>query len=255
MVNSLPWFSTRTPPALSEHELHVWRAAIDLPPVVLHRFESTLNANEKGRAEKFLVPQARQRFVSARGILRELLGTYLEIEPEKVEFRYGPQGKPSLSAVHNSQICFSVSHSQGVGLFAFANGCEVGVDVEQIKANFKGMEIASHFFSSEEIAALAKLPPEPATEAFFGCWTRKEAYVKARGQGLSIPLRSFTVRFEDSKQLLQDEEGAAWSCYALGPAAGFAGAVVAKGENWSLKYWEWSAGIESAAQPNANTSA
>ena len=254
MVNSLPWSPTRTSPALAQHELHVWRASIDVPSLLLRRFESTLHANEKERAEKFLVPQGRERFVAARGILRELLATYLEIDPEKVDLQYGPQGKPSLSAAHKSQICFSVSHSQGMGVFAFARGCEVGVDVEQIRANFKGMEIASHFFSSEEIAALAKLPPELATEAFFGCWTRKEAYVKARGQGLSIPLRSFTVRFEDSQQLLRDEEGAPWNCYGLGPAAGFAGAVVAKGENWSLKYWEWSAGIENTTKLNANTS-
>jgi 4'-phosphopantetheinyl transferase len=254
MVNSLSWLLTRTSPALGQHELHIWRGSIDAPAILLQRFESTLNADEKERAGKFLVPQARERFVAARGILRELLATYLGIDPEKVELQYGPQGKPSLSGVHNSQISFSVSHSHGMALFAFASGCEVGVDVEQIKANFKGMEIASHFFSSEEIAALAKLPPELATEAFFGCWTRKEAYVKARGRGLSIPLRSFTVSFADSKQLLRDEEDAPWSCYALGPAVGFAGAVVAKGENWSLKYWEWSAGIESAARLNANTS-
>src|SRR5258706_5298326 len=116
-----------------------------------------------------------------------------------------------------------------MALFGFASGYEVGVDIEQIKANFKGMEIASHFFSSEEIAALAKLPPELAVDAFFECWTRKEAYVKARGQGLSIPLRSFTVDFTGSKQVLQDERGALWSCCALEPGPGFAGALVAAG--------------------------
>jgi 4'-phosphopantetheinyl transferase len=254
MANSLPWISTSTPPALAQHELHVWQAALDVSPLQLRRLENALNADEKGRAEKFLVPQARSRFVAARGILRELVATYLETEPEKVEFIYGPQGKPSLSPVHNSKVCFSVSHSREMGLFAFASNCEVGVDIEQVKTNFKGMEIASHFFSSEEIAALAKLPPELGAEAFFECWTQKEAYVKARGQGLSIPLRSFTVNFADSKQLLRDETGAAWSCYSLEPAAGFAGAVVATGENWSLKRWEWSAGVESPARLNANTS-
>ena len=254
MVNSLPWLPTRTSPALAERELHLWRASLDVPPLLLRRLESGLNANEKERAEKFLVPEASERFVAARGILRELVATYLEMDPAKVDLQYGPQGKPSLSAAHKSQICFSVSHSHGMGVFAFTRGCEVGVDVEQIRANFKGMEIASHFFSSEEIAVLAKLPPELATEAFFGCWTKKEAYVKARGHGLSIPLRSFTVQFADSQQLLRDEEGAPWSCYALEPAPGFAGAVVAKGENWGLKHLEWSAGISSATQWNASTS-
>ena len=254
MANSLPWMSAPPLPALAQHELHVWRASLDVSPALSHRLESTLNADEKLRAEKFLVPQARERFVAARGILRELLARYLEIEPEKIDFMYGSQGKPSLSSVHNSKVCFSVSHSREMGLFAFADRGEVGVDIEQVKPDFRGMEIASHFFSTEEIAALAKLPPELGVEAFFGCWTRKESYVKARGQGLSIPLRSFTVSFADGNQLLRDETGAAWSCYALEPGAGFAGAVVAAGENWSLQCWEWSGGVETLNRSNAKAS-
>lgn len=254
MANSLPWTSASRLPALAQHELHVWRASLDVSPAVIHRLENRLSTDEKERAEKFLVPRARQRFVAARGILRELVATYLEIEPTKVEFLYGPQGKPSLSSVHHSKVCFSISHSREMGLFAFANCGDVGVDIEQVKPDFKGMEIASHFFSSEEIAALAKLPPELGVEAFFACWTRKEAYVKARGEGLSIPLRSFTVSFADSKQLLLDETGAAWSCCALEPAPGFAGAVVAAGENWSLQCWEWSGGVESLDRPPAKAS-
>jgi 4'-phosphopantetheinyl transferase len=254
MANSLPWTPTSTPPALGQHELHVWRAALNVSPALTCRLESALNEDEKGRAEKFLVPQARDRFVASRGILRELLATYLEIEPEKVEFMYGPQGKPSLSPVYNSKVCFNISHSREMGLFAFASDAAVGVDIEQVKPDFKGMEIASRFFSSEEIAALAKLPPELGVEAFFECWTRKEAYVKARGQGLGIPLRSFTVSFAASEQLLRDETGAGWSCCALEPAPGFAGAVVAVGENWSLKCWEWSARVESFDRPGTKTS-
>jgi 4'-phosphopantetheinyl transferase len=129
-------------------------------------------------------------------------------------------------------------------LFAVCGGAELGVDIEEVKSDFKGMQIASHFFSEKEIAELAKLPPKLVDEAFFECWTGKEAYVKARGQGLSIPLRSFTVGFGSREQLLQDEDGSRWSCYALEPAPGFAGAVVAAGEGWSLKYYDWSAGVE-----------
>ena len=254
MTNSLPWTSAPPLPALAQRELHVWRASLDVSLAVIRRLESTLNVDEKLRAEKFVVPQARERFVATRGILRELLARYLEIESEKIDFMYGSQGKPSLSSVHNSTVRFSVSHSREMGLFAFARYTEVGIDIELVKPDFKGMEIATHFFSSEEIAALAKLPPELGVEAFFGCWTRKEAYVKARGQGLSIPLRSFTVGFTDSKQLLRDETGAAWSCYALEPAPGFAGAVVAAGENWSLQCWEWASGVESLDRPSARAS-
>jgi 4'-phosphopantetheinyl transferase len=252
MANSPPWKSASAARLLAEREVHVWRASLDVPSVVLRRLESSLNQDEKGRAEKFLVPKARERFVVARGILRELLATYLDIDPEKVELQYGPEGKPSLSSIHDSKICFSVSHSQMMGLFGFARDSEIGVDIEQVKLDFKGMGIASHFFSTEEVAALANLPPELATEAFFGCWTRKEAYVKALGQGLSIPLRSFTVNFAEYKQLLRDERGTAWSCCALDPAPGFVGAVVAQGESWNLGFWEWTVGTESLVRPNAS---
>ena len=118
------------------------------------------------------------------------------------------------------------------------------MDVEEVKKDFKGMQIASHFFSGEEIAGLAKLPPDLADEAFFQCWTGKEAYVKARGEGLGLPLRDFSIGFVNGKQVLRDEVRRAWSCYALEPAPGFAGAVVAAGEGWTLKYYDWSAGVE-----------
>jgi len=237
MATSLPWLPAAKPATLAEKELHVWRASLHLSPEKLGRLEATLNAEEKARAEKFLVPRARENFVAARGILRELLGAYLGIGADQVTFRYGAQGKPFLAPIHDSQLSFNVSHSHGMGLFAFAERGELGVDIEQARADFQGMEIASRFFSEQEIAELKKLPPSEATEAFFGCWTRKEAYVKAHGEGLSIPLRSFTVSFDAPRQVLQ-ADGAAWSCHALQPAAGIAGAVVARGENWRVRCWE-----------------
>jgi 4'-phosphopantetheinyl transferase len=243
MANSLPWVPAATPPTLIDNELHVWRASLDLSSAVRERLQSRLNSEEKKRVEKLLIEKAREHFVAARGILRELLGAYLGVDAEKIAFRYGPEGKPSLSPEHNSRISFNVSHSNGMGLFVFASDREIGADIEYVKPDFRGMEIASRFFSEEESAALAKLPPQERDEAFFGCWTKKEAYVKAHGQGLSIPLRSFTVEFSKSKQVLADEAGARWSCYALEAAPGFAAAVVAAGENWTVKCWEWPAGV------------
>jgi 4'-phosphopantetheinyl transferase len=244
MANSLPWVHAATPLALADKELHVWRASLNLSPALLQQMARTLNANEKERAGKFLIARAREHFVAARGIVRQLLGMYVGLDPDKVEFCYGLHGKPSLSATHSSKVVFSVSHSQGMGLFAVAGSGEVGVDIEEVKADFRGLQIASHFFSEEEIARLAKLPPRLADEAFFECWTGKEAYVKARGQGLSIPLRNFTIGFENGKQLLRDEAGTRWSCYALEPAPGFAGAVVAAGEGWTLSHYDWPAAVE-----------
>jgi 4'-phosphopantetheinyl transferase len=240
MGNSPSWFPAATPPMLLDNELHVWRARLDLSPAAWERLQSTLNSDEKERAERFLIPEACEQFVAARGVLRELLGAYLELQAERVALTFGPEGKPSLSPAHNSRIRFNVSHSHGLGLFAFANNHEIGADIEYVKNDFRGLEIASHFFSQQELAALAKLPPSAIDQAFFGCWTKKEAYVKAHGQGLSIPLGSFTVDFTEGTQVLQDETGARWSCYALEAAPGFAGAVVAEGENWSVKCLDWS---------------
>jgi 4'-phosphopantetheinyl transferase len=242
MTTSLPWLSATTPPALAENELHVWRTSLDLSSAILQKLKNALNAPEKERAERFLVPRAREHFVAARGLLRELLGAYLGINAVDVALIYGGLGKPSLSPPYDSALSFNVSHSRGMGLFVFAIGGEVGVDIEEVRADFKGMEIASRFFPEQEVAALGQLPPLQASTAFFGYWTMKEAYVKAHGQGLSIPLRSFTVKLDQNEQVLRDESGAKWSCYALEPAAGFAGAVVASGVNWELKFLEWSAG-------------
>jgi len=242
MATSLPWLPAAKPPALAEKELDVWRASLGLSPEKLENLEATLTAEEKERAGKFLVPGARESFVAARGILRELLGAYLGIGAGQVKFRFGAQGKPFLAAIHDSPLSFNMSHSHGMGLFAFAESSEIGVDIEQVRTDFKGMEIASRFFSEQEITELKKLPTLKANEAFFGYWTRKEAYVKAHGEGLSIPLSSFTVSLSAQEQLLE-VEGAAWSCFALEPATGFAGALVARGENWRLRRWECAAGM------------
>jgi len=111
------------------------------------------------------------------------------------------------------------------------------VDIEEVKADFKGMQIASHFFSDEEIAELAKLQPELANEAFFECWTGKEAYVKARGDGLSLPLRGFTMRFVSGEQVLQDEGGRVWTCYALKPAPGQTRTIRFAIRSWKRRRW------------------
>jgi len=244
MGNSFPLTDAATPLALADKELHVWRAQLDFPPAVLQQMASTLSSDDTGRVERFLITRVRERFIAARGILRQLLGVYLGLDPARLEFCYGPEGKPSLSTIHNSRISFNVSHSGNMALFAVCSGAELGVDIEEVKSDFKGIQIASHFFSEKEIAELAKLPPKRANEAFFECWTAKEAYVKARGQGLSIPLRSFTIGLGYREQFLQDERGRRWGCYALEVTPGFAGAVVAEGEGWRLRHYEWSTGVE-----------
>lgn len=224
---------------LAPAEIHLWRARCDEGPEPLHYLE-LLSPDEKERAGRFAIDGARRDFVVSRGMLRELLAAYLNTRPRDIVLRYGAHGKPSVSQNGaESTVRFNVSHSKGFAIFAFSLEAEVGVDVERIRAEFPGREVAERFFSEQEVAALGKLAPELSSEAFFTCWTRKEAYVKARGGGLQIPLRSFSVGLqEDEDEQIVDESGKEWSIHPFEPGTGFAAAVAAEGRGWRLKYWE-----------------
>src|SRR5271166_2742107 len=179
---------------LGADEIHVWRASLNLAPTVLRNFEATLAADENSRADRFVFPGDRDSFVAARGILRELLGRYLKRSPSEIGFSYGRRGKPAYRARSiESPIDFNLSHSHGRAVYAIARGRQLGVDVEMVRPTVAGEGIAERFFSERECAELRALPPPSQAPAFFNCWTRKEAYIKARGDGLEIPLNSFDV--------------------------------------------------------------
>ena len=239
MANATAWFPAPQRLTLAPAELHLWRARCDERPEQLQHYQELLSPDEMERAGRFAIDGARRDFIVSRGMLRELLAAYLNTLAREIVLRYGIHGKPYLSPDEkDSGVHFNVSHSKGFVVFAFSRQAEVGVDIEQIKAEFPGREIAERFFSEREVAALGQLPPQRSGEAFFMCWTRKEAYVKARGGGLQIPLRSFSVGLEEKEQQLVDERGREWSVYPFEPGIGFAAAVVAEGRGWRLKYWE-----------------
>jgi len=227
------------PPPLRPGELHIWHGPLFFSPDHAD-LERLLSHDEISRAEKFLAPDARNSFASSRAILRKLLSDYTAIDAPALRFASGPHGKPFLSTPAPMPINFNLSHSHRTGLIAFAGSAEIGVDLERIRADFAAMEIADHFFSPTERAHFANLPPQSRTAAFFRCWTRKEAYLKARGAGMSIPLDTFSVELaHDHPQLIRDESGSAWSCYNLDLSQDFAAAVVAAGEGWQLRFFEW----------------
>jgi 4'-phosphopantetheinyl transferase len=226
---------------LSENEIHLWRASLeDIEWTVLHRLEATLNAEEKSRATRFHFSRDRDHFVASRGILRELLGSYLKHPASELEFRYGPQDKPALRTNGESPIRFNLSHSHGLAVYAISVGREVGIDVEMIRPDFAGDEIAERYFSQTELKELRALPPEMKAEGFFNCWTRKEAYVKAHGAGLQIPLEGFNVSLTPEKpEKLESSDCSRWSLYSFQPAPQYVGAVVGEGRDWRLRCWEW----------------
>lgn len=153
-----------------------------------------LSADERERAARFHFLKDREHFIAARGLLRLLLSRYLDLPPQQLSFSYSPYGKPALAGERDcTSLRFNVSHSHGVALYAFTLEREVGVDVEYIRQDVVGESIAEHFFSAQEVTSLRALPAGVQPQAFFNCWTRKEAFIKARGEGLSFPLDQFDV--------------------------------------------------------------
>lgn len=228
---------------LPRREVHVWKISLDRCEADIHRLRATLSSDEALRADRFHFQRDRDSFIATRGTLRQLLGRYLERPPRDIVFAYGPHGKPSIRRdSSNLSAEFNVSHSHGLALMAFSLGRHLGVDVESIRPDVATQEIAERFFSPCEVAELLSLPSAMRAEAFFLCWTRKEAYVKAVGDGLQIPLSSFHVSLTPSApERLESADSSRWTLRSLRPGPGFVGAVVAEGKDWELHCWEWPA--------------
>ena len=220
-------------------EIHAWHAEVDREEGVICGLEATLSLEEKARADRFHFKNDRNRFVAARGLLRELLGRYLQRAPADLEFSYGQHGKPVLSGENPpSGLCFNLSHSAGLAVYAFAYQRNLGIDVEHVRPETADEDIARRYFSAREVGDLRTLPPEERAAGFFHCWTRKEAYLKATGMGLQIPLDSFSVSVLPAKpaRVLGGVE-ARWHMDAFHPAEGYVAAVVYDGAPCSIKYF------------------
>lgn len=230
-------------------EVHVWRAALEADPADLERLQETLAPDERARAAQFHFPKDRRHFLAARGALRDILARYLHREPARLQFRYGAAGKPALATVSEGhELRFNLSHSDGLALYAITRGGEIGIDVERIRAEVAEERVAERFFSAQEVSALRGLPTHLQAEAFFNCWTRKEAYVKARGEGLRIPLDSFDVSLIPGAPaaFLRGAESQ-WSLQAFIPAPDYVAAVAAEGRDWRMRLWQWPGPREAGA--------
>ncbi len=234
--------------ALADDEVHVWRAFLDLATEQVEDLYRSLTPDEQERAGRFRFQRDREHFIVARGVLRAILGRYLKVEPGQLHFRYSPYGKPALTGESGGEtLRFNLSHSYGLALYAVARSREIGVDLEHIRADLASERMAEQFFSAREIAALRALPANVQTEAFFNCWTRKEAYVKARGKGLSLPLHQFDVSLAPGEPATlvstrgDPLEASRWSLQALYPGPGYAATLAVEGHSWRLRCWQWPA--------------
>lgn len=176
---------------LAGKEIHIWTFPINATDDVVARLQRVLDAEEVQRAARFRFNHPRESFVVAHGVLRYLLGRYLKAHPSEVRFVYGSKGKPALAL--QSNIEFNLTHSGGLAVIALTLDREIGVDVEQIRSMPDREGIANRFFCVEEASEILALPQAERERAFYCCWTRKEAYIKAIGDGLSTPLDEFRV--------------------------------------------------------------
>lgn len=224
---------------LRANEVHIWKARLDLGIPSHH--SAFLSNPEQERAARFRFAKDRDHFMLARVILRQLLGGYLGEPAQNVVIEILKHGKPTLTtSAKLSSLRFNLSHSHGLALFAFCLEHEVGVDLEKIRpaAALEGIE--NNFFSPRERKELASLPLALRTEGFFLGWTRKEAYVKAQGEGLQTSLESFDVSLNPDKPAeLNSSDNEKWSLYSLHPGKEFVGALVVEGQGHRLRFLEF----------------
>jgi 4'-phosphopantetheinyl transferase len=237
--------SLRESIAIDNEEVHVWQAILQSPSSVILDLWRTLAPDEKQRALKFHFQRECDRFIVSRGLLRAILSCYLGQAPDQIRFSYNEFGKPALrSVVDNEALEFNLSHADNLALFAISRSRKVGIDVERMRADLANLTVAKHFFSAQEQDDLVTLPPEDWERGFFTCWTRKEAFVKAQGQGLSLPLDQFDVSLlpEETAALLKvrntDTDAANWSLREIPVGSDYVAALAVEGHDWQLHCWK-----------------
>ena len=230
---------------LGSNEVHVWWTSLDFRVSCIENLKWTLTPEERARAKRFYFQRDHDRFIAARGLLRVILGYYLNAKPSRLEFCYNHHGKPYLAGeFRQNSLRFNLSRSHEVALYAVCRGREIGVDIERIEPEVADEQIAEHFFSPLEVAKLDALPSDVRHEAFFKFWTRKEAYLKASGVGLSLPIDGFDVSLVPEKPAAllstrwDPKDAVRWSLQDLDPLPGYAATLAVRGGGWCLKYWQ-----------------
>jgi len=232
------WLPASADLTLLQDDVHVWRIDLDQAEAQLQHLTETLSSDELSRAKRFYKEQHRHRFIAGRGILRIILGRYLGIEPQQLQFCYQSLGKPVLADTFlDSRLWFNLTHSQGLALCAVSRDRLVGVDLEYIRPISDVLNLANRYFSSGEYAVMRSLPPHQMQEVFFRYWTCKEAYLKATGAGIA-QLEQIEVLLNPTEpaKLKIDQQ---WSLFELVPVKDSVAAVVAEGDGLHLKCWQY----------------
>jgi 4'-phosphopantetheinyl transferase len=236
------WLTSPETMDLQSHQVDIWRVVLDLPSDSFQWAESTLSADELERASRFHFEKDRSRFIVAHASLRGVLAQYLQRDPKQISFSANEFGKPFLP---DHEVEFNLSHSGDYAMIAVTRGRNIGVDIEHLRDDKELETLARRFFSPSEVTELMALPPEWRMIGFFNCWTRKEAYIKARGLGLSLPLDSFDVSLAPGERVMlratrpDSKDATRWTIRPLEVDSGYAGAIAVKGLGLDFRFWDW----------------
>jgi 4'-phosphopantetheinyl transferase len=235
---------------LPDDEVHVWQVDLIAWEKNAGSLFEQLDSEERERAVRFKFPAPRNQFVISRALLRQCLAQYLQVDAREVRFRTAGNGKPELAGdlgPYSDDIRFNLSHTQGVTVFAVVRHRQVGVDVERIREDTNALELAERFFSHQEVQWLRSQPASEHIPSFFSCWTAKEAYIKAHGEGLSMPLSGFgvlpVVGAADSKLQLtvydDPQESQRWSILQLNLGPTLRAALAVEGQGCKVRIGQW----------------
>jgi 4'-phosphopantetheinyl transferase len=226
-----------------DDRVHIWRIPLNIRDTARNKLSDLLNNEEIRRANRFHFDKHRFHYIVARGKLRKILALYTEIDPALIEFDYNEYGKPFLRYPVNGPY-FNLSHSRDMAVLAFSSKHEVGIDIEYMELRDTIFKIARRFFSETEVEELMNLPADDQLQGFFNCWTRKEAYIKGKGKGLSIPLASFSVTLSPGAPvaLIHDKKDVSapsgWSFSAFDVDQHYAAAVAVNSASHELAFWD-----------------
>ncbi len=233
---------TRNSIELDLGHLHVWSATAVKDNRQLNELSELLAADEVERANKYVFEKDRWIYVTAKFLLRSILGNYLNINPKEIAFEYSEFGKPSY--LKNIEVDFNVSHSGNRIIIGFAKQQTIGVDIEKIKQDFDPLDLAKIFFSEEEINALSQAKESEMFQAFYRCWTRKESFIKAVGEGLSYPLDSFAVTMDNDHRARflkidnNQDSKKDWQLSSFVPADGYIAAITTNGNPNKIEFFD-----------------
>jgi 4'-phosphopantetheinyl transferase len=243
IAENILWPSRPTAPPLAGNEIHVWATALSVAADVLERFSATLSPDEKERANRFKFEKHRNRYIAGRGVLRAILGQYLDVRAADLRFVFSANGKPAFAPdFAGAGIHFNLANTEDLALIAVTRVGAVGVDVECVRQVKDVDELVARFFSPRENALFQKVPDDQKPAAFFNLWTRKEAMLKATGEGITRSLSLVEVSFlpsEPARLLAIAGDATAserWKMWELGPANGFVGAVAIEGGTSNIEH-------------------